>query len=125
LSIDPALAPAGKGEGHVLVVPEGDEASAIRLTVALEPRGERIALAAGGACEMHGSVAHVRRGTVCRLTAPGFEEDAAAPSVRWQLPAGATARGAQLFAHFCQPGHFHLRVNAASEEPEEVQVIVD
>ena len=126
LSIDPALAPAGGGEAHVLVVPEGDEASAARLTVALKPRGERTALAAGPACEMRGRVARVRTGTVCRLTAPGFEEDAAAPSVRWQLPGGATARGAQLFARFSRPGNFGLRVSAASgQEPEEVQVLVD
>jgi subtilisin family serine protease len=125
LSIDPKLAPAGEGEAHVLVVPEGDEAAAVRLTVALKPRGARIALAAGAACEMHGSVVHVRRGTVCRLTAPGFEEGIAAPCVRWQLPGGATARGAQLFARFSRPGHFRLRLNATSGEPEEVQVEVN
>jgi hypothetical protein len=119
------LAPAGGGEAHVLVVPEGDEAAAVRLTVVLKSRGERSALAAGAACEMHGGVAHVRRGTVCRLTAPGFEEGAVAPSVRWQLPGGVTARGAQLFARFSRAGQFRLRVNAPSEEPEEVQVKVN
>jgi hypothetical protein len=59
------------------------------------------------------------------LTAPGFEEGIAAPCVRWQLPGGATARGAQLFARFSRPGHFRLRLNATSGEPEEVQVEVN
>jgi hypothetical protein len=125
LSIDPALAPAGEREANVLVVPEGDETSAVRLTVALKPRGERTALAAGAACEMRGRVAHVRRGTVCLLTAPGFEEGVLAPGVSWQLPGGATARGAQLFAQFSRPGRFGLRVSANPGEPEEVQVVVD
>ena len=74
---------------------------------------------------MRGRVARVRTGTVCRLTAPGFEEDAAAPGVRWHLPGGATARGAQLFARFSRPGSFGLRVSATSAQPEEVQVLVD
>jgi subtilisin family serine protease len=125
LSVDPTLAPAGEREANVRVVPEGDEASAVQLTVALKPRGERTALAAGAACEMRGRVAHVRRGTVCRLTAPGFEEGVAAPGVSWQLPGGTTARGAQLFARFSRPGRFGLRVSAASGGPEEVQVVVD
>lgn len=124
--VDPAAAPPGVWEGHVLVRTADPGPTAVaRLSVALRVGGERRARAEGPACGMRGAIAVVRRGTVCRLLAPGFEEGAAAPAVRWSLPGGGSARGAGLVALFVERGDFALRVGASEGSPDAVRVRVE
>lgn len=124
VQVDPAGLPAGSHEGHVRIADQRGGGAAT-LTVALRISSRSAALATGAGCAERGGVIHVKAGTSCTLSAPGFEPDAASAAVEWRLPGGAVALGPRLFGRFVRRGSYTLRVDSTEGGPEEIPVVVE
>jgi hypothetical protein len=97
----------------------------VSLTVSVQVGASSAALAQGAACEQRAGVIHVKAGTVCALSAPGFDAQPGLATVSWHLPGGEVATGARLYGRFVRKGTFHLRVDATDGEPEEVPIVIE
>jgi subtilisin family serine protease len=124
IGVDPAALPAGAHEGHVQVADARGGAPAT-LTVVLQIAGRSVAVAHGSGCAERDGVVHVKAGTLCALSAPGFDADASSAPVEWRLPGGAVAQGPRLFGRFVRKGSFSLQVNSTEGAAEEVPVVVE
>jgi subtilisin family serine protease len=124
IGVEPTGLAAGSHQGHVQIADTRGGAP-VTLTVLLQIAGRNVAIAHGSGCGEREGIVHVKAGTLCTLSAPGFDADASSAPVAWRLPGGAVAEGPRLFGRFVRKGTFSLRVDSTEGGAEEVPVVVE